>query len=56
MLTHFFPKNEKNLLKKLPLFGKYSYVDNVDDIFIRIFADMRIIRMNRTFPYPHGHP
>ena len=28
----------------------------MDEIFIRIFANMRIIRMNCIFPHPHGHP
>ena len=34
------------------------YVDNVDEIFIciRIFVNMRIIRMKCIFPHPHGHP
>ena len=50
-LTHFWIQN-------MAIFGKYLYVDNVEEIFIciRIFANMRIIRMNRIFPHPHGHP
>ena len=46
------------LAQKIAIFGKYLYVDNVDEIFIRIqiFANMRIIRMNRIFLHPHGHP
>ena len=42
--------------QKVTSFGKYLYVVNVDKIFIRIhiFAHVRIIRMNRIFPYPHG--
>ena len=46
------------LAQKIATFGKYLYVNNVDEIFIRIriFANMRIIRMNRIFPHPHGHP
>ena len=46
------------LAQKIAIFGKYLYVDNVDEIFIRIriFAKMRIIRMNRIFLQPHGHP
>ena len=41
-----------------PIIGIYLYVDKVDEIFIRIriFAKMRIIRMNRIFLQPHGHP
>ena len=37
------------LAQKIAIFGKYLYVDNVDEIFIRIqiFANMRIIRINR---------
>ena len=33
--------------QKIAIFGKYSYVDNVDEIFIciRIFARVRIIRI-----------
>ena len=40
------------LAQKIAIFGKYLYVDNVDEIFIRIFANMRIIRMSRIFPHP----
>ena len=48
------------LAQKVAIFGKYLYVDNVDEIFtrirVRIVAHMRIIRMNRIFLHPHGHP
>ena len=39
------------LAQKIAIFGKYLYVDNVDEIFIRIriFTHMRIIRMNHIF-------
>ena len=51
-------KADPFLAQKIAIFGKYLYVDNVDEIFIRIriFANIRIIRMNRIFPHPHGHP
>ena len=49
--THILPQKKDN-------FGKYLYVINADEIFIciLIFTHMRIIRMNRIFPHPHGHP
>ena len=51
-LTHF------QIIKNMAIFGKYLYVDYEDEIIIRIriFAHMRIIRMNRIFLQPHGHP
>ena len=46
--------------KRNTIFVKYLYAVNVDEIFscirIHIFANMRIIRMNRIFPHLHGHP
>ena len=36
------------------IFGKYFYVDDVDEICIGIFANMRIIPTNRIFPHTHG--
>ena len=46
------------LAQKITIFGKYLYVDNVDEIFIRIriFAHMRIIRMNRIFRIRMANP
>ena len=46
------------LAQKIAIFGKYLYVDNVDEIFIRIriFAHMRIIRMNRIFRICMANP
>ena len=48
------------LAQKIAIFGKYLYVDNVDEIFIRIriciFAHMRIIRMNRIFCIRMANP
>ena len=46
------------LAQKIAIFGKYLYVDNVDEIFIRIriFAHMRIIRMNRIFRIRMANP
>ena len=50
------------LAQKVAIFGKYFYVDNVEEIF-HTHPHMRIIRMNRifrirmanpiTFPSPH---
>ena len=50
--------NNDILAPKNAIFGKYSYVDNVDEIFIRIriFAHMRIIRMNRIFGIRMANP
>ena len=46
------------LAQKNAIFGIYLYVDYVDEIFIRnrIFANMRIIRMNRTFRIRMANP
>ena len=51
-LTHFWPQ-------KMQFFAyMYLYVDNVDKIFIRIriFAHMRIIRLNRIFRIRMAYP
>ena len=44
------------LSPKNSIFGRYLYVDNVDEIFIRIhiFANVRMIRMNVIFLHPHA--
>ena len=46
--------------QKIAIFGKYLYVDNVDEIFtrirIRIVAHMRIIRMNCIFRIRMANP
>ena len=46
------------LAQNIAIFGKYLYVDNVDEIFIRIriFAHVRIIRMNRIFCIRMANP
>ena len=48
------------MAQKVAIFGKYLYVDNVDEIFIliriRIFAQMRIICMNRIFRICMANP
>ena len=46
------------LAQKIAIFGKYLYVDNVDEIFIRIriFAHRRIIRMNRILRIRMANP
>ena len=46
------------LSQKMAIFGIYLYVDNVDEIFIRIriFAHMRIIRMSRIFRIRMANP
>ena len=46
------------LAQQIAIFGRYLYVDNVDEIFIRIriFAQMRIIRMNRIFCIRMANP
>ena len=46
------------LAQKVAIFGKYLYVDNVDEIFIRIriFVHMCIIRMNRIFRICMANP
>ena len=46
------------LSQKIAIFGKYLYVDNVDEIFIRIriFAHRRIIRMNRILRIRMANP
>ena len=48
------------LAQKVATFGKYLYVDNVNEIFIciriRIFAQMRIISMNRIFRICMANP
>ena len=38
------------------IFGQMLFNGNVNEIFIPIFANMRIIRMIRIFPHLHGHP
>ena len=51
LMTKFWTNLQKIIL------GNYM-LDNVEEIFIRIpiFANMCIIRLNRIFPHPHGHP
>ena len=46
------------LAQKIAIFGKYFFVDNVAEIFIRIriFAHMCIIRMNCIFRSRMANP
>ena len=46
------------LAQKIAIFGKYLYLDNVDEIYIRIriFTHMRTIRMNRIFRICMANP
>ena len=47
-LTHFWPKT-------MPFFGKYLYVDKVDEIFIRIRAYAHNPH-EPHIPHTHGQP